>query len=96
MTRLNIVLLAAVLVSAFYLVNNQYHSRRLVTELDRAVAEGRRLETEGERLEVDKRAQATSARVEQLARSKLDMRLAGPGITEYVSYRAAAASEAVR
>ena len=40
MTRLSIVLLAAVMVSALYLVRVQYDSRRLFTELDRATAEG--------------------------------------------------------
>lgn len=89
MIRLNLVLLVAVLASAFYLVDTQYHSRRLVTALDRAVAEWHQLETESERLEVEKRAQATSARVDQLARTRLQMRLPGPGTTEYVSYRGA-------
>ena len=46
MIRLNIVLLLAVLASALYLVNIQYDSRRLTTELERANAEGRRLDTE--------------------------------------------------
>lgn len=35
MTRLSIVLLAAVMVSALYLVRVQYESRRLFTEIDR-------------------------------------------------------------
>ena len=52
MTRLNLVLLLAVLASALYLVNVQYDSRRLFTELDRANAEGHRLETERDRLQV--------------------------------------------
>ncbi len=61
MTRLNIVLLLAVLASALYLVSVQYESRRLFTELDRANAESHRLELENERLQVEKRAQATPA-----------------------------------
>jgi len=65
MTRLNLVLLLAVLASAFYVVNLQYESRRLFTELDRAKAEARRLETEHQRLQVEKRAQATPLRVEK-------------------------------
>ena len=84
MTRLNVVLLLAVLASAIYLVHTQYESRRLFTELDRAVAEARRLETEHQRLQVEKRAQATSLRVETLAREKLQMRPASPAITQYV------------
>ena len=85
MTRLNVVLLLAVLASAIYLVHTQYESRRLLTELDRAVAEARRLETEHQRLQVEKRAQATSLRVERIARAQLNMRTATPAITQYVS-----------
>ena len=85
MTRLSIVLLAAVMFSALYLVRVQYDSRRLFTELDRASAEAHRLETERARLEVEKRAEATSLRVEKLARDKLAMRSITPAITEYVS-----------
>ena len=85
MTRLSIMLLAAVMVSALYVVRVQYDSRRLFTDLDRANAEAHRLETERARLEVEKRAEATSLRVEKLARDKLAMRSITPAITEYVS-----------
>lgn len=88
MIRLNLVLLLAVLASAFYLVNVQYESRRLFAELDKAHTEARRLDVERERLQVEKRAQATPARVERLAREKLQMRQATPGITTYVTYSA--------
>ena len=85
MTRLNLVLLLAVLASAIYLVHTQYESRRLFTELDRATVEARRLETEHQRLQVEKRAQATPLRVEKIARAQLNMRTATPAITQYVS-----------
>jgi cell division protein FtsL len=88
MNRLNLVLLLAVLASALYLVGVQYESRHLFSELDRAHSDATRLETERERLQVEKRAQATPLRVEQLAREKLQMRLASPGVTTYVSYSA--------
>ena len=86
MIRLNLTLLLAVLVSALYLVNVQYQSRSLTTELDRAQTEARRLETEKDGLQVAKRSQATPARVERLAREKLQMRQAQPGVTNYVTY----------
>ncbi len=92
MTRLNLMLLLAVLVSALYLVHTQYDSRRLVTALDKAGSEARKLEIENERLQVEKRAQATPLRVEKLAREQLHMRSASPAITQYVSLRAAGAS----
>ncbi len=84
--RLNLVLLVAVVLSAMYLVNVQYDSRRFFSELDRAHSDAIRLETERERLQVEKRAQATPARIEGLAREKLQMRLASPAITTYVTY----------
>jgi len=92
--RLNLVLLMAVMASALYLVSVQYDSRRLTTELDRAHTEARRLETEKDVLQVAKRSQATPARVERLARDKLQMRQAQAGITTYVTYAAADAAQA--
>lgn len=96
MIRLNLVLLLAVMASAIYLVSVQYESRRVFTELDKARTEARRLETEYERLQVEKRAQATPARVEKLAREKLQMRQASPAITNYVTYPASAGVDAAK
>lgn len=88
MSRLNLLLLLAVLASALYLVNVQYQSRRLFSELDKASSQARALDTDNERLQMEKRAQATSARVERLAREQLQMRVATPAITHYVTYGA--------
>jgi cell division protein FtsL len=85
-TRLNLVLLVAVLASALYLVRTQYESRRLFVEIDRAHAHARQLEVEHERLQVERRAQATPLRVEQLAQARLKMHTATPAITQYVTY----------
>ena len=96
MTRLNVVLLLAVLASALYLVNVQYESRRLFTELDRAQTEERRLDTEHERLQAERQSQATPLRVEKTARDKLAMRTATPAITQYVTYARAASAASAR
>ena len=88
MTRLNLVLLLAVLVSSLYLVSVQYDSRRLFSDLDRARAEAHQIEADAERLQVEKRAQATPLRVERLAKEQLQMRTVTPAITHYVTYRA--------
>ena len=87
MIRLNLVLLVAVIASGLYLVRVQYDSRRLYAEIEKAQNEFRRLEIEHERLQVERRAQATPARVEKLAREQLNMRAATPGITQYVTLR---------
>lgn len=87
MTRLNLVLLLAVLASALYLVHTQYESRRLYVELEKATTKSRVLESENQRLQVEKRAQATPLRVEKLAKDKLQMRTVTPAITQYVSQK---------
>jgi cell division protein FtsL len=86
MTRLNLVLLLAVLASSLYLVSVQYDSRRLFSDLDKARSQAHRLEADNERLQVEKRAQATPLRVESLAKEKLQMRMVTPAITYYATY----------
>ena len=46
---------------------------------------------EHEQLQVERRAQATPARVQQLATRQLDMRAVTPGITQYVTVNEAPA-----
>ncbi len=91
MIRLNLMLVVAVLASAFYLVHTQYESRRLYTAIDKAHALSRRLAAEQEQLQVQKREQAASARVQQLAARQLQMRPVNPAITQYVTLSGAAA-----
>ena len=85
MIRLNLMLLLAVVASAFYLVLTQYESRRLYAELEKANSQSNKLDIENERLQVEKRGQATPLRVEKLAKDKLQMRTVTPAITQYVS-----------
>ena len=85
MTRLNLVLLLAVLGSAFYLVHLQYESRSLYVALERARTAQERLNAEHEQLVAQRGLQATPGRVQQQAVSQLKMRSVNPGITEYVA-----------
>ena len=94
MTRLNLVLLLTVLFSALYLVHTQYESRRLYVELEKTGALSRQLEADRERLQVEKRAQATPLRVEQISKERLQMRGATPAITQYVKHKTASAEDA--
>jgi len=94
-TRVNVLLLVALLLSSVYLVRVSYESRRLFATLDRAQNEERSLENDSERLKTDLRSQATPLRVERTARDRLAMRTATPAVTQYVELPrvAAAASE---
>lgn len=91
MTRLNALLLVALVLSAMYLVRVSYDARRLFAELHKAQNEARQLEVDFERLKSERQSQATPLRVEKTARDKLAMRAAGPAITEYVSSEPGAA-----
>ena len=84
MTRLNVLILAMVMFTAFYLVRTQYDSRRLYTEFDHARSEARKIDLEKERLEVERRSQGTSLRVEKVAKEQLHMKSVTPAITQYV------------
>lgn len=92
MTRINVLLLLAVLASALYLVHTQYESRRLFVELEKAASQMRKLEMESESFQAEKRAQATPLRVDKLAKEKLQMLPATPAITQYVAHRETAAA----
>ena len=92
MTRFNLLLLAALLLSSMYLVRVSHESRRLFAELDKARSEERLLDSEFERLKSDKQSQATPLRVEKMAREKLAMRNATPAVTQYVTYSGAASA----
>jgi cell division protein FtsL len=94
-TRVNLLLLLALLLSSIYLVRVSYESRRLFAELDRAQGEERSLANDSERLKTELRSQATPLRVERVARGRLAMRTATPAVTQYVELPrvAAAASE---
>jgi cell division protein FtsL len=93
-TRLNLMLLAALLASCLYLVRTAYESRRLFHALDRARVEQSALDTEFKRLDAERQAQATHLRVEKMAREKLRMRTATPAVTQYVVDEAALPSSA--
>ncbi|MFT4192192.1 MAG: cell division protein FtsL [Comamonas sp.] len=84
MTRLNLLLLLSAVLSALAVVHAQHDSRNLFVQHDRAVNEARKLDVEFERLQVEKRAQATHLRVEQLAKDKLKMVTPTPATTDYV------------
>ncbi|MBK1614471.1 cell division protein FtsL [Rubrivivax gelatinosus] len=89
MMKLNLLLLAALLASAFMLVRSSYEGRRLFAALDRARNEQLQLDADFKRLDAERQAQATNLRVERVAREKLNMRPASPAVTQYVADAAA-------
>ena len=82
--KVNGLLLLALLISALLLVTSSYETRRLFATLDKARGEQRRLDAENKRLDAERQAQATSLRVEKVARERLKMNAASPAVTESV------------
>lgn len=85
MTRLNILLLLAVIASALYLVQVSYETRRQFIALERERNQSQRLDQEADKLRVLLRTQATHLRVEQMARERLQMTVATPAVTQYLT-----------
>ncbi len=92
MTRVNLLLLLAVLLTALFVVRTQYESRRIFVELEKATSQGHKLEIGNETLQAERRSQATPLRVDKLAKDKLQMMPATAAITQYVSYDQPAAA----
>ena len=84
MTKTNLLLLLALLASCLVLVRTSYESRQVFAALDKARGEQRQLDAEFKRLDSERQAQATNLRVDRVARDKLGMRTATPGVTQYV------------
>ena len=94
MTRVSLLLLVATVVSALWLVHSHYESRRIFMDMESARKEAKRIEVDHDRMKIERRAQATPLRVEQIARQQLNMRTASPAITQYVNAQGAAAGNA--
>jgi len=94
--KLNLLLLAALLASAMLLVRTSYEGRRLFAALDKARNDQQQLDADSKRLDAERQSQATHLRVEKVAREKLAMRSATPGVTQYVTDGAAAAPGVAR
>ena len=85
MTRVNLVLLAALIACALSLVTSRHQARRVYVELERAQAEARGYETEHGQLQLEQSTWGMPARVEKIAREQLRMQLPSPARTEIVA-----------
>lgn len=74
MARFNLILLAAVLISALAVVSTNHRARKLVTEFEREQERMRALDVEWGQLQLEQSTWATHTRIEEIARSKLGMR----------------------
>lgn len=73
MIRLNVILIVLVLASALGLVSSQHQSRKLFSEIERLQSREQALEVEWNQLQLEQSTWAAHARVEKVARARLNM-----------------------
>ena len=84
MNRATLTLLVLLLVCALSLVTAQQRGRKLVTAVERAQIEERKLNQEWLRLEYEQRNLSKSARIRDVARNQLNMWPISPSRTIYL------------
>ncbi len=78
MSRLQIVLIALVVLSALGVVSSQHESRKLVTAYERERERMAQLDVEWGQLQLEQSTLANHSRVERIARERLHMSLPDP------------------
>jgi cell division protein FtsL len=89
LSKLNLLLLLALLGSCLLLVRSAYESRRVFAALDDARVEQQLLDAEFKRLDAERQQQATNHKVDRVARDRLGMNTVTPGATTAVFETAA-------
>ena len=84
MVRLNLLLLAVLVLCALSLVTSRHQARKLFVELEGEQTAARNYETEYGQLQLEQSTWAMPARTEKIAREQLKMQLPGPGRVEIV------------
>ncbi|HQR04374.1 MAG: cell division protein FtsL [Proteobacteria bacterium] len=79
MARILLTLLLVTVGSALFTVDANHRARRLFVELEREQARMRQLEVEWGQLQLEQSTWANHARVEKIAREKLQMKPPAPG-----------------
>lgn len=78
MARINLILLAAVLICALAAVTTNHRARKLIIEYERETKRMQALDVEWGQLQLEQSTWATHARVEEIARHKLAMHAPKP------------------
>lgn len=83
--KINIVLAAVLVTSALSLVNAQYEARNLFIELGKLEHQGKQLDIDYAQLQLDQSTLGKNARIEQIARTDLNMAPLTPARTQYLT-----------
>lgn len=83
--KLNIVLAAVLVICALMLVKSQYRARHLFIELESMQQNARQLDIDWAQLQLDQSTLGKNARIEQIARTDLNMAPLTPARTQYLT-----------
>ena len=81
-TRVNLLLLAVLVVCALSLVTSRHQARKLFVDLEREQTRSRGYEVEFGQLQIEQSTWAMPGRIEKIAREQLHMQLPGSGRIE--------------
>ena len=87
MARVNLALLALLVVCALSLVTTRYQARKLFVDLEREQAQSRAYEVEYGQLQIEQSTWAMPARIEKIAREQLRMHLPPPARVRIIEGR---------
>ena len=96
MGRVNLLLLALVMVCAVGVITSQHRGRKVFVELEAEQATAKKLDEEFTQLRLEQSTWATNKRVEALAAKNLGMRLPEPDTTVIVTLDSRTQAEAPR
>ncbi|TFW18438.1 cell division protein FtsL [Massilia arenosa] len=83
--KINAILCLLLVACALSLVNAQYKARHLFIELERSKSETKKLDVEWAQLQLDQSTLGKNARIEEIARTQLNMVPLTPQRTQYLT-----------
>jgi cell division protein FtsL len=83
--KMNIVLATLLVGCALSVVNARYQARHLFIDLERSQQQQRQLEIDWAQLQLDQSTLGKNERIEQIARSELNMAPLSPARTQYLT-----------
>jgi cell division protein FtsL len=83
--KINVVLAALLVGCALSVVNARYQARHLFIDLERLQQQQRQLEIDWAQLQLDQSTLGKNERIEQIARSELNMAPLSPARTQYLT-----------
>jgi cell division protein FtsL len=83
--KVNLFLVAVLVGCALSLVNAQYRARHLFTDLEVMQQQARQLDIDWAQLQLDQSTLGKNARIEQIARTDLNMTPLTPARTQYLT-----------